>query len=748
MQPVYMTKQHLTSMRIPTLFYLSTICHPGKYLASAIVAAISLYLPMQLFGQSDTTVIATDSIPGFSEQLLNEVVVTAKRPSVRVTPDKTIYDLKSTVMGQSGTLLDALSSIPGVNVRSDGAVSLYGNSGATISIDGEKTYLKGRELANYLRSLPASTVSTIGLRTTANAKDDASDKAGVIEVSTRRVREQGFTLGLNGGASTWRNLRGHGNVNMTYNAGRSEFNLLYSFFAARQRIRMDIERYTLKEGDRMLQLSTRRRTSNAHTVKGGWRYRPGKNTVIGTSLTLSRNGQNEFGRMDMKIPALHEEDRSDNHNRKRWRNVMADIYFDHTFSSGTRLTAGYNLFRFNTTEHQLLEPTSADTLRSNVGGHIRWNIGQIDLTLPIGKMWRLEAGAKTTFIDIRNSGTYFELTNGLPIPADNLSSRFRYKANTNAAYTQISFTRGHLTATVGARLEHEKLRGHFSGNETAADTSYHVNTLDIVPVAEIKYLSGSGVAMMLSYSRRIDRPNYADLNPFVYIFDEYTHSGGNINLHASTSDNVQLGLSYGGWLQAALFLTRSDDVIMKGYHEISDRCIYAGAENLPYFLRTGIRCVVANLPVGRRIRSTFTATGVYNRYDWKDKDARQSTRRLTPMLSMDNQFDFGKGWTAELKASYTGKMAYGQVTLLPFGNIDAAVRKNFHDGKAALTLFVRDILATNTTRTQIPLGGRKSYYEETEYRRIAGFSFNYKFHSGRKTANYKERKGPEELERL
>lgn len=236
-----------------------------------------------------------DTVAGISEQQLDELVITAKAPTVRVTPDKTVYDLKSTVMGQNGTMLDALGSIPGVNISADGAVSLYGNRGAAITVDGKKIYLKGRELANYLRSLPAAAVNTVALRTTANARDDASDKSGVIEISTRRERQSGTTLGLNGGISAWSNLKANGSVSLAWNKGRSELSLLYSAFGARQRIHLDIDRHYITDENRMLQSSGRRRSDNAHLMKLGWGWNFSPQTSLLTSVSLSRNCRNERG---------------------------------------------------------------------------------------------------------------------------------------------------------------------------------------------------------------------------------------------------------------------------------------------------------------------------------------------------------------------------------------------------------------------------------------------------------------------
>lgn len=711
------------------------------FLTRVLAAAVTSAIPSLLTAQ-------TDSVAGIPAELLDEVVVTAKIPAVRVTSGKTVYSMKSTVMGQVGTLVDAISSVPGVNVSDGGTVSLYGNNGARVVIDGKSVYLKGTELVNYLRSIPASTVSTIALRTTANARDDASDKAGVIEIVTAGTREHGLTVGTNGTVSAGRNLRGNGGVNAAYNVGRSEFSMSYSLYAGRQRTRLDIDRYYLRDEDRMLQLSTRRRSDNNHVVKGAWNYAVTEDTKAGIAADISRNCRNERGRMDGYIPVLDEHERSDNYNRQRWHSLMADAYVSHRFGSGGRLDAGFNTFHFRTSERQMLEASSDDSISSTVRGRIGWYILHADYSRQLGKGWKLDAGMKSTFVRIRNRGAYSRLEAGEWLPDENLSSGFSYRANTNALYAQLSYGRGGFGVTAGLRMEHERLRSAFSGNEVAADTCCRVSTLDLVPTVELKYALSERVALMLAYSRRVERPNYFDLNPFIYIFDEYTHAGGNIKLHSSTSDNVQLGVAVGGRLQGALFLTRSDDAIMKAYHEISDKCVYVASENLPYYLQAGLRLVLAELPIGQRWAVTLTAVGMYRRYDWFDGPERKSTRSYSPILQFDNRFDLGAGWSAELKGAYNGRMAHGQVMVRPFGNVDVGLRKKLFGGKVSLSVFAKDIFATQLVGTDIALGGHDASFKENEYKRQIGVSFSLKLHSGRKKASYQERKGPSELDRL
>ncbi|MCO7114252.1 outer membrane beta-barrel family protein [Bacteroides uniformis] len=94
----------------------------------------------------------------------------------------------------------------------------------------------------------------------------------------------------------------------------------------------------------------------------------------------------------------------------------------------------------------------------------------------------------------------------------------------------------------------------------------------------------------LSYGRRITRPNYGDLNPFTYIFDDYTHEGGNTKLHPSFSDNIELGYVYRDWFQTVLFFSHTDDAIMKSYREQEGRRIYVMPQNLSSLCTDGYAC--------------------------------------------------------------------------------------------------------------------------------------------------------------
>jgi len=155
------------------------------------------------------------------------------------------------------------------------------------------------------------------------------------------------------------------------------------------------------------------------------------------------------------------------------------------------------------------------------------------------------------------------------------------------------------------------------------------------------------------------------LNPFTYIFDDYTHEGGNTKLHPSFSDNIELGYVYRDWFQTVLFFSHTDDAIMKSYREQEGRRIYVMPQNLSSYVQTGMRVHAANLSPVSFWKVNLTAIGIYNNYGWTEQGQKMKNRMFTPIFGCMNQFAFTSVWSAELSANYNGRMAYGQATVHP-----------------------------------------------------------------------------------
>ncbi|HEY8397286.1 MAG TPA: TonB-dependent receptor, partial [Flavihumibacter sp.] len=128
---------------------------------------------------------------------MDAVTVTARKPMVEVKADKTVVNVDAFISNAGGTALDVLEKSPGVTVDRDGILSLKGKQGVIVLIDGKQTYLSGQDLANLLRNMPSNQLESVEIMTQPSAKFDAAGNSGIINIRTKKGRQNG----LNGSVS-------------------------------------------------------------------------------------------------------------------------------------------------------------------------------------------------------------------------------------------------------------------------------------------------------------------------------------------------------------------------------------------------------------------------------------------------------------------------------------------------------------------------------------------------------------------
>ena len=197
-----------------------------------------------------------------------------------------------------------------------------------------------------------------------------------------------------------------------------------------------------------------------------------------------------------------------------------------------------------------------------MGGKIRIYAGESNISFPLGKS-KVRAGVKTSFVSVDNFTLYHNRSDNEWKEDVQLSRQFSYNENINAVYLQLE-TRfsDRLSTQLGFRVENTNVKG----------ISQHYTHL--FPSVTLEYKLPNGNALSALYSRRINRPNYNDMNPFVYIFDNYMHEQGNPDLKPSLSDNIELSFVWKDKMKASLFLLHVKDPISKSFHlEENDRIL-------------------------------------------------------------------------------------------------------------------------------------------------------------------------------
>lgn len=696
------------------------------------IVSIILSVCICLTAASDN--LSTDSIDALCDSIsmmnLDVVTVTARRPEAVVTAEKISYTPAATLSGSGGNIYDTLSSLPGVTADSKGSISVNGQQGVGITIDGRKSILSGDALHNYLKSLPSANVDRIEIISAPSARQDASGTATVINIRMKRVSDEGFALGLNGDGRMWKARRGLGNLFAGYTRGSHRLSLTYASMAARYPSVLTTDRPYADTHRRMVQHYDRRRKDLMHNASLSYDCRNSRAFTFGASLAANLYTRREHAVMNTTVPSADIPVVTDNNTRFHTRNIFGNLYMRHTAARPeSDVTLNLDFFNYRNSERQSMTDNMDTDIDGDMGGTTAGYVGALDFRHTLSGHWHISGGLRCSYVTMDNDGRY----SGQTSAADALGSDFKYSENVNAAYGEGRARYGRLTATMGLRIEQTNLSTVFSGNEATARTDYSDHAAQLFPSVSLSLDAGGGNNAALSYTKRITRPRYADLNPFIHIFDDITHVGGNIGLRPAVSHNVRAAWSHGSWLRVTMTATYTDNDIAKCYREISERLVYVSPENLPRRIGLSLNVAGVNIHVTKWWRLSASGSLLYANYHFPKATGIAANCLFTPMADIKNLFDFPHGWSAELSGSFRGPAAYGQARVSASGNLYIGLRKSILGSRGNVTLYIRDLLNTNHSTSTIYLAGKCATIIEREYEdmRLAGVSFALRFNAGK-----------------
>lgn len=703
-----------------------------------------------------------------ADQELNEVVVVAKLPVLEMKADRVVYHMESSVVRNQGNLFEVLQTLPGVVVHTDGSIFMNGQSGVNVLIDGKQTYLSGQELVSLLQSMPAATADKIDMIAHPSARYDASGNSGLIDIHTKKIKLRGMNLSTSGNFAQGRNGSGYGSASLNRRDGRFNFYLTYSYYQGTTS--NDLQTYrpftALSDPDKPLlimdQYSYSRYPNSSHYYRAGIDFFASSRTTIGLSTSGNLRQDKTLGDMktyfaapqsaisDSMLNTLTVQDR----NRK---NFSGGINLTHRFDSiGKTLDASFDYlhFGYKATMHQHSSlQTSAtqiakiDSLRGNTEGGIQMYTGQINVTLPLANDWKVEAGAKTSFVSIDNEALYANRIQGEWLPDRALSQRFMYDENIHAGYIQGSATFNMLHITGGLRVENTQIKGRQLGGMAAGNSSFTSRYTDLFPTLLLEYSLPDG-KWSLFYGKRIVRPNYGDLNPFVYIFDEYTYEQGNTALKPEKTDNIEVAYALKELLKVAFGFSHTRDVIMKSYTVNEGKRVFVSPMNLSTAFSMGPRIHTGNLSLTSFWEVNANAALIYNRYKWAENQKERMNKQTTLIAGLSNQFRLGKGWGMELSGSYNGKMAVGQGTLSPFWQVNGGVQKKVLKDKGTISLFARDLFQSLRQKMELDISGQRAIAIDRQDNTVVGISFSYRFSKGFEVKESRRKNSMDESKRI
>jgi iron complex outermembrane recepter protein len=241
------------------------------------------------------------------------------------------------------------------------------------------------------------------------------------------------------------------------------------------------------------------------------------------------------------------------------------------------------------------------------------------------------------------------------------------------------------------RLENTIAKGHQLKN----DSSFTRDYTSLFPNVGIGYNANEKNQFNFSYSRRITRPNYEALNPFVFFLDSLTYGQGNPYLQPQFTNNFEVSHTFNRFLTTTFNYTQTDDIITQLLKQDTEKKItFQTQENFSKMKQIGL-AVSANVPVAKWWNANIYANVFNNHYSGIYQDDPVDIQFTSFMTNVTNSFTIGKkGWSAELSGWYRSKAAEGLLVANDMGAVNTAIVKQLFKKKATLKFGVRDIFYT------------------------------------------------------
>lgn len=701
------------------------------------------------------------------------VTVSARKPFIQRLNDRLIVNVDNSVVNAGSAAFDVLERSPGITIDQNDNIALRGRQGVIIMIDGRVSPMTGADLANYLRGLPVNAIERIEIITNPSSKYDAAGNSGIIDIRLKKDQRLGYNGTLTAGYG--QGVYPKWNAGTTFNYRNKSVNIFGNYtHSYRENLNhLIINRNFYTNGvfngsddkDNYARMPFR-----SNTVRLGADFFPSKNTIIGFVVNGNYNGFERLGKVTTTVndltnkPAFRFDTRSTNDDG--FDNTVANINLKQKLdTTGKELTADVDYGVFN---NRSLTRTASyffnlngdkrrpdDILDGDQQGKLTLKTAKVDFTNPMKGGAKLEAGVKTSYVSSDNDAKFYNVFPTETLVDEGKTNRFFYEEYNNAAYTNLSKEYKKFNVQVGLRGELTNLRTR----QVKGDKRYTNDYFQLFPSAFFNYKLKQDQTLGVSVSRRIDRPGYQSLNPFIFQVDATIYSTGEPLLKPQTTWSYEMNYTLKN-LNFTLGYSRTQNtqnfVLAKILDVIPDFEIQPGQDsNITVQLPVNLGLseyvgLTVSAPI--RINGWWNMMNnlnvFYNKFNGNISGAQLSEGAPAANIRTNNTFTFKKGWTAELNANYSSGGRYGYMVSKSQWGLAAGVQKTVLKGAGTLRFNISDIFWTNLPRATITFDDK--YIEKWRaYResRVANFTFSYRFGNSKVAAARRRATASEEERR-
>ncbi|MCP1995474.1 TonB-dependent receptor [Flavobacterium sp. HSC-61S13] len=687
---------------------------------------------------------------------LSEIVIEGKKKIFETKIDRTVFNVENSIAASTGDALDAIKATPGIAV-SNADIKIVGKNSVSVMINDKLVQLSGEDLNNYLKTLSASDIQKIEVITTPPAKYEAQGNGGIINIVLKPKRENAWNNNsrFNYYQASYSNFR----IGNTFTYSKDKFSVqahvdassgnhsrterMTNIYPDETWISIDPDKTRTKRLSAKINLDyqlTSKSNIGIQYLNNGYK----KKTIWNSAITDIYDNKQQLTSGILTNGHTESEEQFNN------LNLNYDFKID---SLGKKISLNLDYFSsdknnerpFDSERLYYTSSTIPTSIKARSTGDIIIDIysAKLDFEMPL-KAFKLDYGAKVSWIKNGSDSKYFDQISGTPILDPSKSDHFDYSEQGQALYISMNKEWSpKWNSQVGLRMEATQTKGI----SYTAEQTEKKNFLDFFPTAYIQYKPSEYHAFNLNYNKRISRPPFWALNPFRWYIDAYSYTQGNPFLQPYNTHKLELSYTYKNNWNSKLEYSRVSNAItqIQNVNE-SDKTRIFTQEN---FYNIDIYSIsqaytFSKYPWWQSV-NTLNISWTRTTFNDDNKQIYEAQNGLNVYISSNNSFKITNKLTAEVNGYINSKSHYMIYVTDPSATLDFGVSYKMIDDNLKMTFNIYDIFRTSTSKSYTQSGTNKIIYKNYYANRYANLAISYSF--GNKNIQSKTTKSGNEEER-
>jgi iron complex outermembrane receptor protein len=658
------------------------------------------------------------------------IVIVAQKPLIRQEAGITVVNVEAGILNSGLTAADVLQRTPGATVDKDGVVKLKGKGGVLVLLDGKPLYMEDSQVGAFLKSIPADQIKEIEIITSPSAKYDAAGNAGIINIKLKQGAYEGLNGSVNESIGKGVYPKSRIGINATYKKKRLTLSGGYQYSYRKDLQRSSVNRiYTPYQDSSYYTYTEYGSPVNTQNIMLNGSYDvSSKGTLLwdGTVLyqTYSSSGGSD-SRLYKPSGDLSSYFLTNDYSNGHHYNMNSSLGYKHQIDTvGTELFLLAEYKSNYSTSKQVFttdyygasgnQTTPSTTYRAAIPIDVNQWGAKVDFTKKLWYNIKMETGWKYTGVKTTTdiSSTFI---------AEN---KFIYAENIQAGYVTLNKQIDKWKLSGGLRLEHTT----GEGQQKSIDSTFKRNYTNLFPSASVTYQSSDHTSYTLLYSKRIQRPSYQDLNPFVYYSDPYNLYAGNPYLLPEYTHQTELTASkWNGVFLATLNYSYTTQPISDVW--IIDPAMLTTtytSRNLTSQQNYGV-----SFSLNKNVSNWWTMTNYIYLYKNTLKGdvgyGMTSVSKPAWMVNLTHTFKLPHSISAEMSFNYESPNYFGTVFYREVWQLSAGVQKKFMQDNLSVKLAVTDIFWKYVYNGEGMFGDTKTNDKYKWDNRVLTLSMSYRF---------------------